>query len=297
MPPNPQILQHYHFDVDRRKLAFLVGILTFALPTILILASFTPLVEWRDSISHYYYVAFLGDIFILILAFVGTFMVIYEGRNKLETRLATTAGFSAFGIAIFPTSFAGLETLNGGTALGRIFIPLKNASDIPSPGNLMINTPTTMINEIPASFPASLLVETTCAVGSAFCLFPYVDWLHYGSAVFMFGFLTWYCLKVFPTVDPARHTDGERLTTAKLVRNTIYYLCGGVMFASIGLSALKFLIGSDWTWWNDWNMTFRIEAAALYAFALGWMVRSRFMGKIQFLIDPIEIEQMKAKET
>ena len=68
-----------------------------------------------DSISHYYYAQFWGDVFVGALVFIGTFLIAYRGGNPAESLLATLAGFCAFGVAALPTSGRGcpLESFSG----------------------------------------------------------------------------------------------------------------------------------------------------------------------------------------
>ncbi|MEM7215346.1 MAG: hypothetical protein AAF423_07360 [Pseudomonadota bacterium] len=277
-----------HFELNRRKLTFLVGLVTLLLPTIMILSSWSGLVQWRDSISHYYYAAWLGDLFVVFVAFIGTFMIAYEGRTDRETHLATAAGCASFGIGIFPTSYSGLENMTSEGALARIFIQITSINE-PNKGDLVIEVPTTVVNEI----PAPLFGDTACAVGSAFCLFPYSASLHYVCAAFVFGFLTWYCLFIFTRVDPERHKHNNEITTQKTIRNTIYYLCGGVMLICLIAMGLRFFLGKDWIWWEEWDVTFWAETFSLYAFGIGWLVRSRFRGT--YLVDPAELEMTKSE--
>lgn len=58
----------------------------------------------------------------VMLAFIGTFLVAYESKFVLETVLARIAGAFAFGIALFPTSGAGFEN---STQLFRSFGTLQ----------------------------------------------------------------------------------------------------------------------------------------------------------------------------
>ncbi len=268
-----------HFQINERLLAFLVGSVAIALPVIMIIASMTPYAEWRDSISHYYYAAFLGDVFIVMLAFIGTFMTIYRGQNRWESILAFFAGIATFCIAIFPTSQSGLEDTKTGDsadALARIFIDIKSVKDMPDPGDLIIRIPQTVL-------------EGECMLGSAFCLFPKADWIHYGSAAIVFSFLTWYCLVVFAKEVPKKHNDkGGKIAWQKIWRNRIYRACGIVMILCMLALVLRSTIGGNWAWWQVINGTFWAEAFALIAFGLGWLVRSRFLGYA--LVDPKDSE-------
>lgn len=256
--PDPGYLRErgLKFVLDQQRLAFWVGIVAFGLP-LAMLAGVLAGTCFYDSISHFYFSRFLGAVLVAGLAFIGTFLIAYKGETRWENRLATLAGWCAFGIALFPTSGRGCEAP---AFAGRAFVDLIVASPL----------------EPAAVVPATRL-------GQFFELFEGVDFVHFGSAALLFGFLAFYCFVVFTRVIPEQHLDADgQLKPAKSRRNAIYVWSGWVIVACMAAMAVKsvgaYVAGAPWPWWNEINATFWSEAFALWAFGLSWMVKGRFWG-------------------
>lgn len=249
------------YVLDQQFLAFLVGTVALGLPFAMLLGAGIGTCFY-DSISHFYYSQFFGDVLVSALVFIGTFLVAYRGENPSESRLATFAGLSAFGIAVFPTTGRGCEQLDFS---GRVLADLKAP---------------TVSDAVSVSPPQD--------IGQFFELFRHVDTLHFGSAALLFSFLAFYSFFVFTRIIKNEHLVDGKLTAVKRTRNRFYRLSGFVIVISMlamATNALNTAItGEPWKWWTDQNATFWFEALALWAFGLSWMVKGRFFG--MFLLDP-----------
>jgi len=266
--PDPKFTRGRSYELDQQFLAFLVGCVAIGLPLVMLLG-------WRlgacfyDSLSHFYYAQFFGDIFVAALVFIGTFLVAYRGESKRESLFATIAGICAFGIALFPTSGRGCEKQEFS---GRILANLQSTSpDGP--------------------------VELAENPGAFFELFPYSDILHFGSATLLFLFLSFYSFVIFTRIDDKQHRTrkGGPLTSVKRTRNSFYVVSGWIIVVcilAIAANALNSYFGTMWVWWNEYNLTFVFEALALCAFGLSWLVKGRFWGYL--LLDPQD-RKMRAK--
>mgnify|MGYP000616237917 CR=1 FL=1 len=248
--------------INQRTLAFFVGLVAIGLPLFLWLGAHNPILEtcFRDSISHFYYAPFWGGPFIGSLIFIGTYMWVYQGEDAhaAEGRLASIAGVFAFGVALFPTSGHGCDD------------PAFAARALVSFGS-----DPEFLDLIKAK-----ALDGRPDIAPYFQLTSYSAHIHYLSATLLFSFLAWFALVVFTAVDPhQRHADGT-LTRDKIMRNTLYYVCGAVMILCIVAMALSAALrawsGINMDWWNAGNWTFWCEAFALWAFGLSWMVKGRF---------------------
>ena len=226
------------------RLAKLVGLVALGLPVAM---AMTPLLGgcFRDSISHHYYEPLTGPVFVGMLAFIGAFLIAYRGEHWLENRLATLAGLGAFGVAVLPTTRAGCEQAAGVTS--RIF------AQVTAEGQILPD---------PAHGPC--------------VLFPGVEGLHGAAAAVVFGFLALFVLVVLRRVYPPRHVVDGRIIPTKRARNILYSVAGGTILLCIAVLGLKTLGSADFTAaWNRWNLTFWVEALALWAFALAWLAKGR----------------------
>ncbi len=249
-PPKPL------YVIDQNILAAMVGLAACSLPAIMYLGRRVFDRCDYDSISHFYYTPFFGDFFVGVLVFIGVFMTIYRVDSEFESRLANFAGLCAFTVALCPTEGSGCDRA---AFSGRAFVTLATEGR-----NLAAITD-------PAALPGH------------FQLIPHADWVHGSAAALLFLFLTYYCLVVFPRVDPVTHCRGGvrhgGMTGVKKARNGVYYLSGAVMLASlvmllVGVAGPK--LGFDWPGWDRNNLTFWAESAALIAFGASWLVRGRF---------------------
>lgn len=243
------------YRLDQQVLSFLVGVIALALPVALIFGwrtgvlGIAPATCFHDSISHFYYTQFLGDIFVAALTFIGAFLVAYRGESWKESRLATGAGIGAFGVALFPTTGRGCEE--------ALF-----------PGRALVDLGVSSKTE-----PAT--IEAAATLGQFFELFPYVNVVHYACAAVLFSFIAFYTLFVFTRVVKDEHCAGNEMKASKALRNLIYRISGGLIVLSIVALLGKLVIG-HWSWWTENNLTFWFETLALWAFGLSWMVKGRF---------------------
>lgn len=248
-----------HYSVSQRVLATLVGLIAFALPWVMLWAPKQFGICFRDSISHFYYEPFLGIVLVAAMASIATFLVAYRGQNFGENVLATLAGFAALGVALFPTTGHGCAD-QGPFAVRAVL-------------------------DLPAQAMSGTTVDPAGAL-AVFELFPSVGTIHYVSASVLFGFLAWYCFRVFPRVVVDRQTKagGAKLTATKATRNLIYFASGSVIVLAALAMALNslagWLFGASGDWWTAHNLTFWCEAAALWAFGVSWTVKGRLFGLI-----------------
>lgn len=211
-----------------------------------------------QSISHFYYAQFLGGVFIAILVFIATFLVVYRGESPEESFLATLAGISALGVALFPTSNRGCE--------------MSEFS-----GRALVKFSRTSLDEFVTIAPASIN-------NSYFELFPLAGTLHFICAALLFAFLAYYSFRVFTRVIDTRHkiTDAD-LSTNKRSRNIIYIISGWIIVISMTVMFIHSIYGQNSTWWQHYRITFVLETISLWAFGFSWMVKGRFFGR--YLLD------------
>lgn len=247
--------------IDQRALARVVGTVAVGLPVVLWIASHLPSDNpyidtcFRYSISHFYYAPLWGTVFTGALCFIGAYLVVYRGEDRLgaENRLATYAGIGAFGIALFPTSGWGCNTAIF-AARPKLTVRLVDGAPV---------------------------LDGTFDPTTAFRLFEYASVIHYASAAVVFFFLAWFCFFVFTAVNDTQRDALGKPTQVKVIRNTFYYVAGAIIVLAIlamGSRALiPWLTGVPWPWWDAGNWTFWCEAAALIAFGVSWLVKGRFI--------------------
>jgi len=246
-----------YYHIRQRLMAALVGLISLGLPFILLIGSALGACYY-DSISHYYYARFWGGVFSASLVFIGAFLIAYSGENKWENRLATLAGLCALSNALFPASHSGCDSQQ--TFDGRAFLEFEQTG-----------TPGEALGILPAA-PADLFV-----------LIPPSDMVHNVTAVIFFLFLAYYSAFVFTRIIPDEHLDEHgNLKPVKRRRNFFYRAAACVIVAVIVSMGVKTLIeqinGHEVSWWDPNNMTFIVEAIALWAFGLSWVIKGRFFG-------------------
>lgn len=267
-----------HYQTDQQITASLVGFTALLLPFFFIGYWLIRGDCFRDSISHFYYSPFPGTFLVAALAFIGTFLFAYRGENWLENLYAWIAGIGAIGVAIFPTQGTGCEA--GKTLLARAFVHFRRGED--DSALLLVRPDAWACPDGQACQVANPVLLPGSEIDQMFSLFPATGVVHYLSALLLFSFLFWYCVRVFPRVVERRHrehrTDAtDRLNRTKRTRNAIYYLSGAVI-AIASLAMLAHYV-FDFEGWESRNLTFWAEAAALWAFGLSWMVKGRFFGR------------------
>ena len=94
-------------DVSYLNLRLCIGVLGVALPFILRIGSaiFPP---DPYSVSGYYYSA-ERNILVASLCVLGTFLLTYQGYDKLDSRITNVCGAATIGVALFPTSNPGFK--------------------------------------------------------------------------------------------------------------------------------------------------------------------------------------------
>ncbi len=258
----------HDYVISQQFLAALVGAVALLLPIVLYLGTKLG-VCFYDSISHFYYAQFLGDVFVGALVFVGTFFMAYRGECQSENTLAKIAGLWAYGVVLFPTNGAGC---NMERFSGRIFADLRIANPT---GAIEVITPDNS--------------------DRFFELFKGAVVLHYASGALLFLFLAYYCFFVFTRVIRAQHfrADGKTLTWNKAIRNSVYRISGTVivlcLIALVSNPLHTFFTGNEWPWWDQHNYTFWLETFILWAFGLSWITKGRFFGTV--LLDPRDRKQ------
>lgn len=257
------------YKISQRFLASLVGAVAIFLPVAMIAGFSFFGACFRYSISHFYYERVLGDVFVIGLAMIGTFLIAYRGTNPSESRLATIAGVSAFFVALFPTSQPGCSAE---LVTGRAFSGFKQ-------------------------YKGGVLEYLATGEGSLvpFLPFKWSEWLHYGSAAILFGFLAWYSFQVFTRMeDSSRVNKSGDPTPAKAKRNRIYNMTGSIILVCMVMLFAKMLI-PDSTMafahpvWEKW--TFVFETLALWAFGSAWLTKGRFGNR--FMMDDSERKEMQ----
>lgn len=229
------------YIIHQQFFASIIGVAAIGLPVVM-LASAAIQRCFYDSISHFYYAAFFGDILVVTLAIIGVFLLAYRGRNPKENLLASYAGLGALAIALFPTTGTGLDEKY---CSGRGFFTSNNYG----------------------------------TTGPEFELFLGVGFLHYIAAATLFAFLAYYTLVVF--TRPIHRPDyiiSPSTSPNKAKRNLIYRLSGIAIVLSLSALLLYATFGQNWEWWTNYNLTFWFESVALWAFGISWCVKGRIFG-------------------
>ena len=240
-------------DADQRtdtdllnRLALMVGLVAFGLPLVLAFGGTVGGSCFRDSISHFYYAHFLGPIFVGLLFFIGGFLIAYTGESFWESVGSNLAGLGAFVVAAIPTHGSGCEMEQ--TFLSRVFV------------NVTAGTPDAVAPIDGRGF---------------FNLFGAASDYHALAAGVLFVYLGVYCLVVLKRIVPQRHIQNGALLESKRKRNRWYSYCGLVILACVAVLGLKSRL-VDLDSWNAANLTFFIEAVALWAFGLAWFIKGRW---------------------
>lgn len=235
-------------ESDSRKIAFTVGAVALLLSPTLLLISRANEGCFYDSISHYYYARYAGDVFVGALFFIGGVMLAYKSKSPVETGLAWLAAVCAIGTALFPTEEDGCELKE---FKGRAFTEMTRTDD--------------------------KLVSVFAKPEEAFATFPGVDALHFGFAGALFAILIVFCIAIFTIVFPAQRKSDGRVTKQKFRRNFAYITCGILMLLAGLAIAFRRKWGLDEAWnWDANNMTFVMETVMLMGFGFSWMLKGRF---------------------
>lgn len=265
-PPVQRKTLQYSFERTARS----IGWFAIALPCLAVLAWLIPIIpphNLHDSLSHFYYVPIMGDVFVGVLVFLGILITFFfhtrdnrirgwDHVTRTETYALRLAGLCAFGIALFPTpddapisDFLSGETSRGFFSTGAAC----TGPDYVCP-----------IHDIPG------LIE------------PLGIPLHAWSAATMFAILAYFTLRVFTRTQRAqsviRTTQGTQLKPSKIRRNRAYRRLGAAIVISIVAIGIGFLLPDSSTGWDDVNATFWFEALALVSFGTAWLIKAGAVG-------------------
>lgn len=251
--PDPAMTYGDHPDYiqSQRKTATFVGLVAIGLPTVLAFGAILGEACFHDSMSHFYYTRFLGSAFIGGLIFIGSFLLAYRGETPTEKWLASFAGICAIGVAVMPTQGPGCEMADLHV---RAFVNMTWDADI--------------TQFVPVDQNAI-----------AFALFQHAHIFHSLSAGGLFLFLAYYTFFIFTRVVPERHLDENGdLTAAKKARNRVYRVFGVlILVGMIGLVCRAIFFDrpslGETDWWNQHNLTFWLEALAVWSFGISWVVK------------------------
>lgn len=251
------------FKRQRELHALWIGIIAFTMPALLYYSNQTSEC-FRDTISHTYYTPFWGDVFVALTAFVGVSLLFYKGQSKAERLLAIIAGIGAVIVAIVPTTGTGCETTY---ATSRVF----------------------------------LFSDTDKILKDAFIPGEMYSTIHGVAAGVLFLMLTIFSVFVFTAIDKTNNYQMKSDNRNKRIRNTVYRITGGVMLATLILLAMNKFFGfpdcdifdpslgigesrltcekGDKLFssliWDELNLTFYFEWAALASFGIAWFVKGR----------------------
>ena len=237
-----------------KDLARYVGLTAFFLPVVLYLgAALEPFCR-PSSISHSYYIPFLGSFFVAAMGFIAVFLFCYPGHSAMDSRMATIAGGGALGLAIFPTAGDGCaESFYS----GRVLVAY-------SAGEGDAITPA-------LSYDYTLIGRLTSQM------------LHFGFAGLLFGILAYFALWSFRRNNGEgvlRGPDGQpQMTEVKRFRNRIYLICGLVIVGCIVVIA--FLPNTSDGVSDLFPPVFTVEAIALFAFGISWAVKGRIFAAVR----------------
>lgn len=243
------------YTLNKNRLANLVGLVGIFLPLALWLGG-TAAGCMRESVSHYYFAPFWGDVFVGGMFFIGTFLIAYRGDHAAENWFATAAGIGAFGTALFPINGSGCAESAFPT---RAFIDVNN-SVAPPVSPLMDN-----------GFDGYFLMNSVAPA------------LHSIFAVILTIFLAYYCFAVFTRVNPDTQLDSEgNLTPTKQKRNRFYRIAGWlIVFAVTAMLShvlLKAIGLGGIPNWTEYRGSFIAETVAMMAFGFSWILKGRLFG-------------------
>jgi len=255
--PDEKAIEVYsNYKLNQNFLARCVGIVAIGLPLMMLTSLFVEGACMRASVSHFYYEVFYGDLFVGAMFFIGTFLLAYRGETRAENGLATSAGFGAFGTALFPARGDGCQSGEFGTRLFA-YVSEEKEGLVMSP----------MVGDTAEGF--FRMVELSHILHSVF-------------AILLSGFLAYYSLAVFTRVIPSQRNEDGTLKPVKKRRNLIYKISGiAIIFAILSMTVqmtLKLGFQYDLPYWETFSGSFIAEMVAMSAFGLSWIVKGRAFG-------------------
>ena len=133
------------------------------------------------------------------------------------------------------------------------------------------------------------LFPTTCDG----CDLTWESVLHFGSAIFLFCILSYFCFIYFRTdIKATKQADndsgknvrykhcGSRQTSKERWRSGVYFICGVILIACMVFIGLSYLFLDD-EMRIAWKTTYWGEAIALTSFGVAWFTS----GKLRFVAD------------
>lgn len=118
------------------------------------------------------------------------------------------------------------------------------------------------ISKMPCDHVVSMLYDNT-----------FRSYWHYASAGVFLGGLAYMSLFLFTKSDKSVEQRGK----AKRRRNKVYRTCGVVMLMALAVIIAKPIGIISETWFKANNMTFWMEAVAVEAFGISWLVKSEVL--------------------
>ena len=255
-----------------RSMRKMIGILAFALPTILLVLSLNSNVGIQTSISHFNFTN-AREIFTGILAAVGLMMLCYKTqpdfydyigslKYKTEQRLAIAAGIFALGVALFPTNPIGYyaDNIDIQQKMNPHFVKDVDQFTFNAIFDYTIGNLTPGYNKVNAI-------------------------IHTGSATILFSILAVFCLYIFHTPKKVLKNLDDPIKKYLETNNLKYMVSSVLIISGILLAFLGNLLLDTNN--NLYYTTLIGEVIALYAFGFSWFVK----GREEEFLDSYEIKQ------
>ena len=252
--------------VNQKRMGMYVGLVAFLLAPVMFLKWLLFDGCFYDSISHFYYSRYTGDMLVGALVFIAVFLFAYNGRFKVEYWMAKFAGVGALFIAWFPVSGTGCE--NRAEIAGRAFVRFGTDAQNALVDNIVIASERNPYAGAFQLFDNWIELPLIGAVQ--------VDTFHFTGAALLFGTLTFFCFFVFTIPRPGEVNERGLLREGKKNRNKLYTLCGWCMFLAILVIAAHSLKLIPTSWWNGNNVMYWMEVIILTFFAIAWWTKGRF---------------------
>lgn len=219
-----------------------VGVIALVLPLVLALGHFlNSNVYMQPTVSHFYYVPVLSDIMVGSMCAVGGFLIAYRGYENSDRLTSTVAGIAIIGVALF-----GTNNDPGDPALGF----------------------TRAIVDVTANEANALRSSNV-----TFELHPMLPNLHVAAAGIFFLALARMSYFEFTK------TGSSVMTPEKIKRNQIYKITAYVILALTALLIFRYSLLEQESYavpaaiWDAWSATFWIEAFAIWAFGIAWIIK------------------------
>ncbi|MEO0342130.1 MAG: hypothetical protein AAF198_01710 [Pseudomonadota bacterium] len=246
-----------HYSIDQAALDQTVGWVALGLPPLLATSLLVEGSCMRDSVSHFYYAVFYGDIFVGSMFFIGTFLLAFKGTTRRDTVFAKFAGIGAIGTALFPAKGGGCESEQFAS---RLFAQVSENS-------------------------FGLSMEPLVS-GSDLGFFQLIGSAHLWHSIFaimLSTFLAYYTMVIFTRTNAGDTCPKTgRLTETKIRQNRFFYAAGSTtvfaIFVMAGHVIAKDAFGSGIPFWDQYNGSFISETVAMSAFGVSWIVNRRLCG-------------------